>query len=106
MQYGKVDVIVNNALPLMKGIDNCTFEKFQYAMNVGITIPFYLVKLFSMNFGKSASIVNISSSRDCVSLLQTESYTAAKGGISVLTHALAVSLARQSQSQFYLTGMD
>lgn len=97
MQYGKVDVIVNNALPLMKGIDNCTFEKFQYAMNVGITIPFYLVKLFSMNFGKSASIVNISSSRDCVSLLQTESYIAAKGGISVLTHALAVSLAGRAR---------
>ena len=39
------------------------------------------------------AIVNISSSRDRMSQPQTESYTAAKGGISALTHALAVSLA-------------
>ena len=37
--------------------------------------------------------MNISSSRDRMSQPQTESYTAAKGGIAALTHALAVSLA-------------
>ena len=42
---------------------------------------------------KQGAIVNISSSRDRMSQPQTESYTAAKGGISALTHALAVSLA-------------
>jgi NAD(P)-dependent dehydrogenase (short-subunit alcohol dehydrogenase family) len=40
---------------------------------------------------KGASIVNISSSRDRMSQPQTESYTAAKGGIAALTHAMAVS---------------
>ena len=39
-----------------------------------------------------SSIINISSSRDRMSQPQTESYTAAKGGIAALTHALAVSL--------------
>ena len=96
-QYGKVDVIVNNALPLMKGIDDCTYEEFQYAMNAGITAPFYLVKLFSKHLGKGASIVNISSSRDRMSQPQTESYTAAKGGIAALTHALAISLAGRAR---------
>ena len=44
-------------------------------------------------FAPGAAIVNISSSRDRMSQAETESYTAAKGGIAALTHALAVSLA-------------
>ena len=91
-KYGKVDYIVNNALPLMKGLDECTWEEFQYALTVGITAPFYLVKLLAPYFAEGASIVNISSSRDRMSQPQTESYTAAKGGIAALTHALAVTL--------------
>lgn len=92
-QSGRVDVLVNNALPLMCGIDACSFEDFQYALAVGVTAPFYLTKLFRPYFGAGASIINISSSRDRMSQPQTESYTAAKGGISALTHALAISLA-------------
>ena len=91
--YGKVDVLVNNALPLMKGIDTCSYEEFNYALRVGITAPFYLTKLFAPYFAPGVAIVNISSSRDRMSQPQTESYTAAKGGISALTHALAVRLA-------------
>ena len=92
-KYGRVDYLINNALPLMKGIDECSYEDFQYAMSVGVTAPFYLSKLFSPYFAEGAAIVNISSSRDRMSQPQTESYTAAKGGIAALTHALAVSLA-------------
>ena len=92
-KYGRVDYLINNALPLMKGIDECSYEEFQYAMSVGVTAPFYLSKLFSPYFAEGAAIVNISSSRDRMSQPQTESYTAAKGGIAALTHALAVSLA-------------
>ena len=92
-KYGRVDYLINNALPLMKGIDDCSYEEFQYAMSVGVTAPFYLSKLFSPHFAEGAAIVNISSSRDRMSQPQTESYTAAKGGIAALTHALAVSLA-------------
>ena len=91
-RYGQVDYLINNALPLMKGIDECSYEEFQYALNVGVTAPFYLSKLFSPFFAQGAAIVNISSSRDRMSQPQTESYTAAKGGIAALTHALAVSL--------------
>lgn len=96
-KYGKVDCIVNNALPLMRGIDECTYEEFQYALSVGVTAPFYLVKLLAPQLSKGASIVNISSSRDRMSQPQTESYTAAKGGIAALTHALAVSLAGKAR---------
>ncbi len=90
---GRVDVVVNNALPLFKGIDACSYDEFLYAQKVGVAAPFYLAKLFKDHFGAGASIVNISSSRDRMSQPQSESYTAAKGGIAALTHALAVSLA-------------
>ena len=92
-EHGHVDYLINNALPLMKGIDECSYEEFNYALRVGVTAPFYLTKLFTPHFAPGAAIVNISSSRDRMSQPQTESYTAAKGGISALTHALAASLA-------------
>ncbi|MBP5224094.1 MAG: SDR family oxidoreductase [Lachnospiraceae bacterium] len=91
-RFGKVDVLVNNARPLMKGIDECSYEEFGYALAVGVTAPFYLTKLLLPLFAPGASVINISSTRDRMSQPQTESYTAAKGGIAALTHALAVSL--------------
>ena len=96
-KHDKVDIIINNALPLMKGIDECSYEEFQYALSVGVTAPFYLVKLFMPHLADGASIINISSSRDRMSQPQTESYTAAKGGIAALTHALAVSLSGKAR---------
>ena len=92
-ETGGIDYLINNALPLMKGIDECSYEEFQYALAVGVTAPFYLSKLFAPYFRKGACIINISSSRDRMSQPQTESYTAAKGGIAALTHAMAASFA-------------
>lgn len=92
-KHGRVDALINNALPLMKGIHNCSWEEFLYAQKVGVVAPFYLSKLFSDYFTEGSSIVNISSSRDHMSQPGTESYAAAKGGIAALTHALAMSLA-------------
>ena len=91
--YGRVDYLINNAAPLSRGIDEASYEDFEYALKVGVTAPFYLSKLFAPYFARGASIVNISSSRDRMSQPETESYTAAKGGVSALTHAMAVSLA-------------
>ena len=90
--YGKVDFLINNAPPLNMGVSTCSYEDFSRALAVGIAAPFYLAKLFLSHFAEGASIINISSSRDRMSQKETESYTAAKGGINALTHALAVSL--------------
>ena len=95
--YGRVDYLVNNAAPKMCGITDGSYEDFEYALKVGVTAPFYLSKLFAPYFTPDASIINISSSRDRMSQPETESYTAAKGGISALTHALAVSLAGKAR---------
>ena len=89
--FGHVDYLVNNAAPLFRGITEATYEDFEYAQRVGVTAPFYLSKLFAPHFREGAAIVNISSSRDRMSQPETETYTAAKGGIFALTHAMAVS---------------
>ena len=94
---GHVDYLINNALPLMKGIDECSWEEFSYALSVGVTAPFYLTKLLMRHFAPGASVINISSSRDRMSQPQTESYSAAKGSIAALTHAMAVSLAGKAR---------
>ncbi|MDY3906636.1 MAG: SDR family oxidoreductase [Lawsonibacter sp.] len=90
--HGHVDYLINNAPPLFKGIDQCIYEEFNYALRVGVSAAFLLTQLFLPHFAPGASIVNISSSRDRMSQPFSESYTAAKGGIAALTHALAVSL--------------
>ena len=92
-EHGHVDYLINNAKPLFKGVGECSWDEFNCALRVGVSAPFYLTQLFLPYFAPGASIVNISSSRDRMSQPFSESYTAAKGGISALTHALAVSLA-------------
>lgn len=94
---GHVDYLINNAPPPMLGIDACGYGDFQRALAVGVTAPFYLTKLLAPHFNPGAAVINLSSSRDRMSQPQTESYTAAKGGIAALTHALAVSLAGRAR---------
>ena len=94
---GHVDYLINNAPPPMIGIDECDWDRFQRALAIGVTAPFYLTKLLVPHFAPGASVVNLSSSRDRMSQPQTESYTAAKGGIAALTHALAISLAGRAR---------
>ena len=90
--FGSIDFLINNAAPKSVGISSGSYEDFEYAQRVGVTAPFYLSKLFMPYFNTGACIINISSSRDRMSQPETESYTAAKGGIHALTHAMAVSL--------------
>lgn len=92
-EYGHVDYLINNAKPRMCGVDQCAYGDFLYALQVGVAAPFYLAKLFAPYFAPGASIVNISSTRAQMSQPQTESYTAAKGGLTALTHAMATSFA-------------
>ncbi|MBR4471799.1 MAG: SDR family oxidoreductase [Erysipelotrichaceae bacterium] len=87
-----IDYLINNAPPRKKGISNCSYEEFEEALRVGVTAPFYLSKLFKDRFNIDGCIINISSTRDSQSQIESESYAAAKGGIRALTHALAVSL--------------
>lgn len=91
--YQGIDYLINNAMLSKGGIINCSYDEFNYVLKVGVTAPLFLSKLFMNHFNEGACIVNISSTRDRMSQPNTESYTAAKGAISALTHSLAITLA-------------
>lgn len=91
-EHRNIDYLINNAAPPMGGIEDFSYTDFNYSLMVGVSAPFMLTKLFKDNFNDGGSVVNISSTRDRMSQRNTEAYTAAKGGISALTHSLSVSL--------------
>jgi NAD(P)-dependent dehydrogenase (short-subunit alcohol dehydrogenase family) len=91
--YGAVDYLINNACLSRGGLGDCSYDDFNYVLRVGVAAPFLLTQLFMRHFNAPASIVNISSTRQLMSQPNTESYTAAKGGIGALTHAMAITLA-------------
>lgn len=87
-----IDYIVNNALPLFKGIDECSYDEFNYALRVGVSAPFYLAKRLKDYMNDGSVIINITSTRANQSMPYSESYASAKGALKSLTHALAISL--------------
>lgn len=92
-ECGSVNALINNACISRRGLlSGCSAEDFNYVLRVGVTAPYLLTLYLKEHFAKQAAIVNISSTRAFMSQQDTESYTAAKGGITALTHALAVSL--------------
>jgi NAD(P)-dependent dehydrogenase (short-subunit alcohol dehydrogenase family) len=93
----RVDYLINNAMLTRGGLERCGFDDFNYVLRVGVTAPYYLTRSFMGAFAPDAAIVNLSSTRYLMSQPNTESYTAAKGGITALTHALAVSLAGKAR---------
>jgi len=95
--YGAVDYLINNACLSRGGLKTCSYDDFNYVLRVGVSAPFLLTQLLSDHFNAGASVVNISSTRHLMSQSDTESYTAAKGGISALTHAMAVTLAGRAR---------
>ncbi len=96
-EHGTIDFLINNACLSKGGLETCTGYDFNYVLKVGVTAPFLLTRLFMDHFNTPASIVNISSTRHLMSQADTESYTAAKGGITALTHAMAVTLAGKAR---------
>lgn len=92
-RHRKIDFLINNAMLTHGGLDTCGFEDFNEVLRVGVTAPYYLTRRFRDAFNPGGAIVNLSSTRHAMSQANTESYTAAKGGITALTHALAVTLA-------------
>jgi NAD(P)-dependent dehydrogenase (short-subunit alcohol dehydrogenase family) len=93
-KFGSVDYLINNAMLSKKGIfSGCSYKDFLYVQRIGVAAPYLLTKLLLPHFTQGAAIVNICSTRAFMSQADTESYSAAKGGIQALTHALAASLA-------------
>ena len=93
-RFGHVDCLINNACVSRGGLlSGCGWDDFQYVFKLGVAAPYFLTLRLKDFFAPGASIVNISSTRAFMSQADTESYSAAKGGITALTHAMAASLA-------------
>ena len=86
--------LVNNAAMFSKKIlEKQTFEEWENIINTNLTAPYILSKEFASFLKESQGhIINISSTRALMSEVGTEAYSASKGGISSLTHALSISL--------------
>jgi len=96
-ENGAIDFLINNACLSKGGLETCSYDDFNYVLRVGVAAPFLLAQLFMNHFNAPACIVNISSTRCLMSQAGTESYTAAKGGITALTHAMAMTLAGKAR---------
>ncbi len=97
-RFGRVDYLINNACVSRKGIlSSCGGDDFNYVLALGVTAPYLLTRRFLPAFAQGAAVVNIASTRALMSQADTESYSAAKGGIVALTHALSVSLAGRAR---------
>ena len=96
-RFDRVDALINNACKSRGGLKNCSYDDFNYVLRVGVTAQFYLTQLLTDMFAKGSSIVNISSTRAMMSQANTESYTATKGAVTALTHAMAVTLSGKAR---------
>ena len=86
--------LINNAAIFShKILEKQTFEEWENILSVNLTAPYILSKEFASFLKESQGhIINISSTRALMSEVGTEAYSASKGGISSLTHALSISL--------------
>ncbi len=91
-RYGRVDVLINNAMAASGGLETAGYEEFLQALRVGAAAPYELTRRFQHAFAKDAVVVNISSTRDRMSQSDTECYSAAKGAIGALTRAMSITL--------------
>ncbi|CDF58377.1 SDR family oxidoreductase [Thermobrachium celere] len=92
--YGRIDVLINNAaISINKPIEELSLGEWNRVISVNLTGAFLCSKYCAPYLKQSnGSIVNIASTRAFMSERDTEAYSASKGGIFSLTHALAVSL--------------
>ena len=93
-RFGRLDVLVNNAaLGIGKPPTELTLAEWNRVVGVNLTGPFLCSKHAAPALRQShGAIVNVASTRAFMSEPNTEAYSASKGGVVALTHALAVSL--------------
>jgi NAD(P)-dependent dehydrogenase (short-subunit alcohol dehydrogenase family) len=96
-KFGNIAGLVNNAaIQTDKPITDLTLDEWNRVIGVNLTGAFLCTKHAAPFLKKSkGSIINISSTRAIQSEPNTEAYSASKGGILALSHALAISLGHE-----------
>jgi NAD(P)-dependent dehydrogenase (short-subunit alcohol dehydrogenase family) len=93
-RFGRLDALISNAgIMIRKPLRELTLVEWRRVIDTNLTATFLFVRAAEQELRKArGAIVTIASTRALMSEPNTESYSASKGGIVALTHALAVSL--------------
>jgi gluconate 5-dehydrogenase len=96
-RYGRIDVLVNNAgvNPLFRGIERISLEEWQDVIDINLTGVFLCCKHIGGAMEKGGSIINVSSVAGHGGLPRSVPYCASKGGVELLTRALALDWAKR-----------
>jgi NAD(P)-dependent dehydrogenase (short-subunit alcohol dehydrogenase family) len=94
-RFGQLDGVVSNAgIMIRKPIRQLTLAEWRRVLDVNLTAAFLLAKAAEKALRSTrGAFVSIASTRATMSEPDTEAYSATKGGLVALTHALAMSLA-------------
>lgn len=93
-RFGRINILINNAgIGIWKSPYELTVQEWDEVLNVNLRAPFLMAREAAKRMRGGGAIVNIASTRAFMSEPNTESYSASKGGIVALTHALAISFA-------------
>ncbi len=107
-RFGRIDGLVNNAgiaNPKRVSVSELALADWEQVLRVNLTGPLLMAKHGAPFLVKAkGAIVNIASTRALQSEANTEAYSASKGGLVSLTHALAMSLAPQVRVNVVLPG--
>src|ERR1700733_14963386 len=92
--FGRLDAVVSNAgIMIRKPLRRLTLAEWHRVIDTNLTAAFLLARAAERFLRKArGAIVLIASTRASMSEPNTESYSASKGGLVALTHALAISL--------------
>ncbi len=98
-EWGDIDVLVNNVgIGIFKPLTEVSVEEFDRVISTNLRSAFITARMLARHRQSNGNtaygrIINLCSTRWLQSEAGTEGYSASKGGIYSLTHALAVSLA-------------
>jgi len=97
--FGKVNVLVNNAGALsVSTVENITEEDWDRVMATNVKGPFLMSRaaLPAMRRAGGGSIINVGSVLGIVAIRDRAAYCASKGGVSMLTKAMALDHAQDN----------
>jgi NAD(P)-dependent dehydrogenase (short-subunit alcohol dehydrogenase family) len=97
--FGKVNVLVNNAGALsVSTIENISEEDWDQVMATNVKGPFLMSRaaLPAMRRAGGGSIINVGSVLGLVAIRDRAAYCASKGGVTMLTRAMALDHARDN----------
>jgi NAD(P)-dependent dehydrogenase (short-subunit alcohol dehydrogenase family) len=91
-RFGKIDVLVNNAGvdPIFKVAEKTTLDEWRQIIDINLTGTFLCCKYLGGAMTEGGSVINISSVAGHGGLPRSVPYCASKGGVEMMTKAMAI----------------